>query len=330
MFSGCLHTCVRKKSKTSSQVLLRTRAQLKVRNYEGIDLHEVALLNESAVKNFSFAVYHDILMISFSTTVLEDAIRQLISNESLASLSSFNKMYATAGKNVDANVFINFQQFPKSLSAFVKTDFKSEVRSFKNFAGWAELDVNLMNDMMLMNGFVSPPDSVSSIASLFLNQNPQRITPDEVLPSSVASFLTISVSDAPKYFADYKSFLQDQGMLALQQYAAIINNAYGTIFPTIFSRLWTRKLPWPSTQNPENNLPIFTFFFALTARPRPKKNSCPYSAKLPPSKPSSVSSYTTIYRLDSELILSGFIICLFTSLQLKFSETFSVLDEHYL
>ncbi len=320
-----------KKIKDIITGLITSSGTVKVRNYEGIDLHEVALLNESAVKNFSFAVYHDILMISFSTTVLEDAIRQLISNESLASLSSFNKMYATAGKNVDANVFINFQQFPKSLSAFVKTDFKSEVRSFKNFAGWAELDVNLMNDMMLMNGFVSPPDSVSSIASLFLNQNPQRITPDEVLPSSVASFLTISVSDAPKYFAGYKSFLQDQGMLGTYNNTLqSLNNAYGTHFPDDFFEIMDREITLAFNEsNPENTPADIYFLLRINSKAQAEEKLRSILGRIAAVEAHPISSYASLYRLDADLTYTIYQLPVHKLTSKIFGNLFSVLDEHY-
>jgi hypothetical protein len=183
------------------------------RKYEGFNLHEVVLLNRQQVGNFSYAVVHNNLLLSFSTIVLEDAIRQVVSGESVTSRQGFQEAYATAGKNVDANVFVNFQQFPRTLSAFVKADYKAEVRSFRNFAEWAEMDVNLLRDMFLLNGFVFPLDSVPAAAGLFANQSPQRITADEILPASVAAFLTMTVSDPEKYFYDYKAYLQNLGKL---------------------------------------------------------------------------------------------------------------------
>ena len=124
-----------------------------------------------------------------------------------------------------------------------------------------------MNDMMLMNGFVSPPDSVSSIASLFLNQNPQRITPDEVLPSSVASFLTISVSDAPKYFTGYKSFLQDQGMLGTYNNTLqSLNNAYGTHFPDDFFEIMDREITLAFNESNPENTPADIYFLRINSK----------------------------------------------------------------
>jgi hypothetical protein len=304
---------------------------VKIRNYEGIDLHEVALLNESAVNNFSFAVYHDILMISFSAILLEDAMRQLITGESVTTLSGFNDMYATAGKNVDANVFINFQQFPRSLSVFVKPDFKSEVRSFKNFAGWAELDVNLLSELLLMNGFVYPPDSVSSIASLFLRQIPQHITVDEILPGSVASFLTISVSDPERYFADYEAFLQDQALLASHNNTLqSINNAYGTNFPNDFFEIMDNEITLGfDTQNPEDSAAGVYFLMRIKSKAQAEEKLMSILAKIAAVESSPVSAYTTNYRLDAELSFRIHYLPVRKLTAKIFGNLYSVLDEHY-
>jgi len=61
------------------------------------------------------------------------------------------------------------------------------VRSFTTFAEWGELDVNMLSDVVLLNGFIMTSDSGYYAASIFQHQNPQKITVDEILPSSVAS-----------------------------------------------------------------------------------------------------------------------------------------------
>jgi len=304
---------------------------LNTRKYEGIAIHEVALLNETAVKNFSFSVYKDILMISFSTILLEDAIRQLTSDESIISLNGFKEIYATAGKNVDANVFINFQYLPKSLSTFVRPDFKAEVRSIKNFAGWAEMDVNLLSDMLLMNGFVNPPDSVSSMAALFLNQVPQRLAADEILPGSVASFFTVCLSDIDRYFSDYKTFLQDQGLFAsYHNTLASLNNTYETDLPHDFSEIMDNEISLafdPVSQEGAPGNIYFLMRIKSNTQAEEKLNSLIAKIAAVESKP--VASFTTDYRLDNELSYTIHYLPVRKLTAKVFGNLFSALDEHY-
>jgi hypothetical protein len=274
-----------------------------VRKYEGTDIHEVALLNQSKVNNFSFAVRGDILMISFSTTVLEDAVRQLNQGNSLMSVSGFTTIYATAGKNVDANVFVNFNEFPRTLSAFVKSDFKSEVRSCRNFADWAELDVNPLSDMLLMNGFVNTNDSVKTMASVLLSQNPQRMTVDQVLPSTVASFLSLTITDPAKYISEYEDFLREQGRLtAYKNTLQSLNNAYGTNFPEDFTGIMENEIAMAfdgGTDLDSVRGSYFVMRIKSKTQTEQKISSILASMARVESKP--VSEYISTYKLDEDL-----------------------------
>jgi hypothetical protein len=304
---------------------------INIRKYEGIEIHEVALLNETVVKNFSFAVYHNILMISSSAVLIEDALRQLISGESVITLSGFSDIYSIAGKNVDANVFINFQQFPRSLSVLVKPDFKSEVRSFKNIAGWAELDVNLLSDLLLMNGFVNPPDSVSSIASLILNQTPQRITADEILPGSVSSFLTICLSDAEKYFSDYRALLRDQSLLTgYNNTLQSLNNAYSTDFPNDFLEIMDSEITLGfDAGSPEGSPTRVYFLMRVKSKTQAEDKFKTILTKIALVESKPVSFYTTDYRLDADLTFRIYHLPVRKLTAKIFGSLFSALDEHY-
>ena len=304
---------------------------LRTRKYENAEIHEVALLNEKAVKNFSFAVYRDILMISFSTTVLEDAIRQITAEETILSLKGFKAIYATAGKNVDANVFINFQHFPKSLSAMVRPEFKAEVRSVRNFAGWAEMDVNLLPDMLLMNGFVNPPDSVSSMASLFVNQTPQRLAADEFLPASVASFFTLSMSDPKQYFSDYQVYLQDQGLYtSYQNTLASLNSTYNTDLPGELLEIMDNEICQAfDPGNQEGAVHNTYFLMRVKSNTQAEEKLSSIIARIAAVESRPVSSYTTNYRLDNELSYKIYFLPVRKFTAKIFGNLFASLDEHY-
>jgi hypothetical protein len=282
--------------------LIARAGTVKSRNYDGVDLYEVALLKNSTVKNFSFTVYHNLFIVSFSSLLLEDAIRQLLTGESITSLSGFNKIYTTAGKNVVANVFINFEHFPRSLSAFVKPEYKAEVRSFKNFAGWAEFDINVMSDMVLLNGFVSSLDSVPSIASLFLKQSPQRVTADQILPASVASFLTTSISNIEKYITDYQALLKDEGLLgSYNNTLTSLNNAYGTNLPGDILDLLDNEITLAFDAADSGELSSGTYILLRVksqTQAEERLNSILEKIARTESKP--VSSFITAFKLDAE------------------------------
>jgi hypothetical protein len=301
------------------------------RKYEGATIYEVSLLSETSVKNFSYAITHNILLISFSTILLEDAIRQIASNEPVTSLKGFNEIYATSGKNVDANIYINFQHFSIGLSTFVIPDYKAEVRAYKSFANWSAMDVNLMSDMILMNGFVNLRDSVSSVASLFVNQMPQRITADKILPGSVASFLTISLSDAGQYFTDFKTFLRDRGILtSYNNTLRSLTNTYDTDFLQDFTDIMDNEmtLAFDAGKQPDSaSLVYFLVRIKSGKQAEEKLDAIIRKIALLESKP--VSSYSFNYRIDNELAFNIHYIPIRKLTGKIFGNFFSVLDEHY-
>lgn len=304
---------------------------IKTRSYESIPLYEVALLNQSVVNNFCFAFYRDILLVSFSATLMEDAIRQLISDESVMNLDGFDEIYATAGKNVIANVFINFQQFPKSLSAFVKNEYKSEVRAFKDFAGWAELDLNTFSDKLLMNGFVNPSDSVASIAKIFARQTPQKFTADEILPSTTGSFLTMGISDAEKYFWDYRGFLKEHGQLTgYNNTLQSLNNAYGTQFPEQLLKLTDKEFTIGfDGSTPKGSAPRIYALFRIRSKTETESGFRDILSKIAATESKTIADYHTRYRFDAELEFDIYHLPVRKFTAKVFGSIFGVLDEHY-
>jgi hypothetical protein len=311
--------------------LLVNSGTMENRKYEGITLHEVVLLKEAVLKNFVFAVYHNILLISNSAILMEDAIRQLMSDESVTLQQGFKDIYATSGKNVDANVFVNMQEFPKTASGFVRADYKAEVRALKNFAGWAEMDLNLLAGTLLMNGFVTPHDSAASFAAIFLDQAPQRLTADQVMPASVASFLTLSTSDFDKYLNDYQAFLREEGRLTgYSNMLQSINNTYDISFPDDFLEIMDNEITLAF--NPENQAgkpPASFLLLRIKSKAQAEEKMNSLMAKFAAVEQKTVNSYVTDFKLDNELRFKiGYLPVRNLSAKI-FGPLFSVVDHHY-
>ena len=111
------------------------------------------------------------------------------------------------------------------------------------FADWGELDVNIMSDVILLNGFILASDSGYCAASIFKHQSPQKITADEILPSSVASCLVLSVSDPVRYFSGYHEYLK--GLGKYNQYSRsldVLENTYEIDFLKEFTDVWDNEI----------------------------------------------------------------------------------------
>lgn len=182
---------------------------IKSRKYDGKYIYDADVLNSK--NSFSYTVSNGLILISKFSILIEDALRQLSEEISILDDKDFLKALNAQGKNVTANVFINYRQFPKIVSYHLNNSHKQKVKNYDYFASWAELDLNVKENTFLLNGFTIVSDSVMQLLNLFNNQSPKRLTSDNILPSTISSFLSISLSDVNRYFDHYSKFLSERG-----------------------------------------------------------------------------------------------------------------------
>jgi hypothetical protein len=220
---------------------------------------------------------------------------------------------------------------PKCLSILVRPDFKAEVRTLRNFGSWAEMDVNLSSEQLMMNGFITPPDSVSSIGRLFLNQPPQRPTADEVLPGSVASFFTMCLSDIDGYFSDYQVFLRDKGLLTgYQNTLTSLDNTYGMSLLRSFTEIIDNEVSLafdPPRKETTSGQVYVLVRIKSTAQAEELMGSLMTRVAAVESKP--LSAYSAVYRLDNETSYNIIHLPVRKFTSKLFGSMFSALDEHY-
>jgi hypothetical protein len=311
--------------------LVGSRADVANREYEGITIHEIIFKEKSGIDNFLWAASRNILMISFSPIVLEDAIRQVNADESVSNLKGFPEIYATAGKNVDANVFINFSRFPLGLASLASTDFRGKARSAKNFAEWAGMDVNQLSDMLLMNGFVIPPDSTPSLASLFVKQSPQKITADKILPASIASFLTISMSDPEMYFTAYKAYLQGLGKLtSYNNTFRTLNEIYNTDLPADFASMMDNEITLAyDAPSPQDDSSQVFVLIRVKSKGLASEKMMGFLQKASAYEKKPISDFSFNYQLDNEINYNIYKLPVYNLTANLFGSIFSPLGDHY-
>ncbi|MBN2611327.1 MAG: DUF3352 domain-containing protein [Bacteroidales bacterium] len=193
--------------------LVENSGTITSRKYENAEIFDIRLLDKDIVDNFSYTVTKGLLILSFSPLLVEDALRQLTVTESIADDEKFVELLKTVGKNVDANIFLNYHHLPKSAGLYLKSDYRSRLLSGNDFAEWAALDLNLPDEAILLNGFTVLGDSVQQTGSLFLNQSPSKITIDNFLPATITSYISFNLSDVNLYLENYKKQLTTTGRL---------------------------------------------------------------------------------------------------------------------
>ncbi len=196
------------------------------RNYGGEDIRTIHPQNKDSL---SFAFLNGILMMSGKQNLVEDAIRQIKSGISLANDKNFSKVINTAGKNVDANVYVNYKNLPGILNNFISPNLKKDINSLADFADFSGWDIAIKPNALMLGGFTQANDSAANFLNLFSRQKPQGIELTRVIPSKTALLLFFGISNMKGFQHDYKNYLSAilQGRRQnYEQYMEEINSKY--------------------------------------------------------------------------------------------------------
>lgn len=170
--------------------------------------------NEEAVK-FYYAVSKGIFVCSLQPGLVAGALKQQRSGNTVSKNGGFVKVQATAGKKVQASLYVNFNYFPAFFALTAGKEYAARISELSGFAGWTTLDASLKKDALLLNGFAEA-DTGTSFIGTFSGQSPQASEITGVIPSSTAAFLSYSFSDFDTWYKNYKSYLQKKGILAVR------------------------------------------------------------------------------------------------------------------
>lgn len=155
-----------------------------------------------------------LILVANSKELLEESIARLNSGKSLASDRTFQKAVNSSGKNVEANIYINYNSLPYYLQQILKSTLPTAKGLSLDFASWTELDVLLKDDGLTCNGFTFTTDSLNQFLSLFLDQTPRAIEFPEYLPANTSTFVFYGISDLISFVADYRTLLSERGQIS--------------------------------------------------------------------------------------------------------------------
>ena len=180
------------------------------RKYGGVSLLEI--YSDEQLK-YAVSFVDGILVLSPSSLLLENVIRQSGVEQKISHTKGFKKVKETAGKNVDGNIFINFRNARHLFSATLSSTLAGKFEKVPPLAEWAALDINLKKDAVLLNGFSYSADTASNYLNVLLEQEAVDQEVLKILPTNTALYLSLGISDFGKYMEDYKTYLGQNNML---------------------------------------------------------------------------------------------------------------------
>ena len=70
-------------------------------------------------------------------------------NLSIINTPEFVKIAETAGKKIDATIYINLKEYTSLFSLLTKEKYKNRLNTLSHFASWSAFDINIKKDLIL-------------------------------------------------------------------------------------------------------------------------------------------------------------------------------------
>ena len=201
------------------------------KSYDGVT---ITTINASAsspqaakesTNNFSYAFHEGIFIGSYNTILVEEAIRQLNSASQVITDGGLKQVMATAGKRMDANIFLNHRVFPNLVSTFLTPEYAESFNNLNDLADWMEIDLKLKPNYFILNGFTYSNDTLNNYLNIFRGQEPQDADVVRIIPYNTASIIHLGFSDFQRYHQNLKDYLERNN--ALFDYEMLINQING-------------------------------------------------------------------------------------------------------
>ena len=166
--------------------------------YASANILKIILRNQK--KTIHLTVCKGILVCSFESDLVIRAIDQLSLNIPSLLNREFQKIESTTGQKVEANLYIHYPLLTPLISDILRDNSVTAIYPVTHFAEWTGVDIHLMKDEILINGYTTFTDSSNHYTRIFDGQVPQKITLPSVLPDNIYSFTWIGTGNIQHYY----------------------------------------------------------------------------------------------------------------------------------
>lgn len=133
---------------------------------------------------------------SSSLELLKKSIRQIDSAGRLTGDPLFREITESEGKDVPANVYLNYPVLDTLLSGIFRSDLTMNISGVARYSG---LDLDIGEEDFVLNGFTTSGDSSNFFLDIFRGQDAVRFTSFEILPSNTASVMLLGFSEGQRF-----------------------------------------------------------------------------------------------------------------------------------
>jgi len=149
---------------------------------------------------------------AYDTGYLQEALEQVNSKKSVSQQEAFRQVAKTAGKNVDANLYIKMDALDGVFNILLNENQHTGYPAINNSASWCELDIILKSHESLLNGYTSLTDSMGQYFESFTGQQPRKITITDVLPFNTVFFIWKGFDSFNNYYRQWLEYMKQNQM----------------------------------------------------------------------------------------------------------------------
>ena len=281
---------------------LSGRAAVVEKSYSNTSVYEVSIFNNTTPGSFSYSITGGLLMVSKSTILLEDAIRQMGSISILRASKGLDKVFGTAGKNVHGNLFVNYKIFPKQFTGVLNTKYKNYLGTYNRFSGWAALDLGIKLKGLGLSGFTYSQKGSNDYLNVFEGQAPQTTKVHEVLPSNTATFMTLGFDNFSVFMQKNNRFIQqNNGHTRYNNALKKYTKKMGVDFETQFSAIVANEACVAFTSINKLDIGQNTYvLFKMQSNEMARGTMVKIIETYAKSKKKTLLNFTKQYKLDNE------------------------------
>ena len=149
------------------------------REYHGETLTDIRA--QSTGEGVTFYNYRNHLLMSANAGLVEAVVRRLEHPGLPTVTADFQGTDFLQLKDVDATLLMNYRRLPQFLSIFFRADLASGMNTFSSLSSSGQLEMKLVGNKLLFNGFANPEPARGSLHQRLRGQPAQRLRMAEVL-----------------------------------------------------------------------------------------------------------------------------------------------------
>jgi hypothetical protein len=191
------------------------------RNYDGNRIVELSLADGRV---FTYSTLKGVLVGSFTSFLVEDALRQLRVGKDIGSKFRQLRNADTAG----INIYLNFKNLPALLAIYSSAQANNSIQSIRYFTNWLVAGIKTSDDFISLNGFVDNNDTLNYTYCIE-EQVPVEKKLLAILPVRTAFINYYGLSDFKKYYSClHKNYADDGEKIRHDKFNNLMMKSYKT------------------------------------------------------------------------------------------------------